>query len=329
MKKNKLSVQNFIAVCITSIAVLAGCAGFTEDTSSSSCFDKLNDFEHEFSMAQVSSLWTASVDETERTLTLVDETNGGCFKKDSAFVWNDEFYRADSLKFFYSFLGDTLVLTDSSINHDTGLPTYTSLFFIGGTNGVLDDIWKMLPCVSFAGYPSCTEYGMTTFIQINKDKVEIRESDDSYDYMHSSFVYNLFVSIDRKSQFDYSMVDLKGLFARSLDLDYLIAQEGFVIDSKTNKNMRFTYGGESYTLNVVYASHSDSAIVSFSSENDSCVGHYRNIEFVSQELCREEFADYMYEIHLYREDKDLWGYKNNDFKEFGSCISRILGRKNK
>lgn len=332
MKKNKCSVQNiafvcnvcvaFVAVCI---ALLAGCAGFTEDCNTSAIPGGDADLlARQFASAQVTQSGVASVDESQSTLVFVFETIGGCFKIDSAFVWNDAFYKADSMKYYYTFLGDTLVLTDSSVNHDTGLPTYTSMSFIGGDNGVLDGIWKMLPCISYAGYNSCRNFGVNIFIQINEGKLEIRESDEDFDYMSSGFIEYLFSFVNARNRYSYSELSLESLFAQSLSLDRYFTQEDFVVVSKTNKNMTFTHDGRSYALNVVYASRSDSAVVSFSSGNDSCFGHYRKVEYASSELCREEFADYLNEKHLYKEDLDLWDYKNDNYKEFGSCISNLL-----
>lgn len=333
MQKNKCSIQNLTFVCNMCVAIvavcvslLAGCAGFTEDGNSLEAEKSIHvEVQNQFALARETRWGRADVDESQGSLTIVFETIGGCFKKDSAFVWNDAFYKADSMKYYYTFLGDTLVLTDSTINHDTGLPTYTSLYLIGGSSGSLDGIWKLLPCHSFGGDYSCVTYGMeTTFIRINEGKVEVRSSDENFDYMSSGFIEYLFSFVNARNRYNYSELSLESLFAHSLSLDRYFTQEDFVVVSKTNKNMTFTHDGRSYALNVVYASRSDSAVVSFSSGNDSCFGHYRKVEYASSELCREEFADYLYEKHLYKEDLDLWDYKNDNYKEFGSCISNLL-----
>ena len=333
MKKNKCSIQSIAFVrnvCVAFVSVvslLAGCAGFTEDGNSfSETENSIHiDIKNQFALARVTRSGTADIDESQGSLTFVYEKFGGCFNKDSAFVWDDTFYRVDSIKLFYSFQGDTLVLTDSTINHDTGLPTYTSMYLIGGSSGVLDGIWMLLPCHSFGGDYSCVTYGtVTTFIRINEGKVEVRSSDENFDYMSSGFMEYLF-SVVSGGQ-DYATLSLSGLFSYSLSMNRFFTQDSFVVVSKTNKNMTFTHDGQSYTLNVVYASRSDSARVVFSSGNVSCEGYYRNIEYGSQELCREEFADYLYKHHLYSQDVDLWDYKNENYQEFGSCINRMRGR---
>lgn len=328
MKKNKSVIQKMMFNCFACLAVLAGCAGFTEDGN---CLETNNsigvELEKQFALARETRWGRADIDESQGTLTLIYEKFGGCFKKDSAFVWDDAFYRVDSVKFFYSFQGDTLVLTDSTINHDTGLPTYTSLYLIGGSSGSLDGVWKLLPCHSYGGDYSCVTYGMeTTFIRINEGKVEVRSSDENFDYMSSGFIEYLF-SIVKGGGHDYASLSLSGLFSHSLSLNYYFTREDFVVVSKTNKSMTFTHDGQTYTLNVVYASKSDSAHVVFSSGNVSCEGHYRNEEYASQELCRDEYADYLYEHHLYSQDVDLWGYKYENYQEFGSCINQMRGRK--
>jgi hypothetical protein len=144
--------------------------------------------------------------------------------------------------------------------------------------------------------------------------------------MSSGFIEYLF-SIVKGGGHDYASLSLSGLFSRSLSLNYYFTREDFVVVSKTNKSMTFTHDGQTYTLNVVYASKSDSAHVVFSSGNVSCEGHYRNEEYASQELCRDEYADYLYEHHLYSQDVDLWGYKYENYEEFGSCINQMRGRK--
>ena len=334
MKKNKCSIQSIAFVrnvCVAFVSVvslLAGCAGFTEDGNSfSETENSIHiDIKNQFALARVTREGNADIDESQGSLTFVYEKFGGCFNKDSAFVWDDTFYRVDSIKLFYSFQGDTLVLTDSTINHDTGLPTYTSMYLIGGSSGVLDGIWMLLPCHSFGGDYSCVTYGtVTTFIRINEGKVEVRSSDENFDYMSSGFMEYLF-SVVSGGQ-DYATLSLSGLFSYSLSMNRFFTQDSFVVVSKTNKSMTFTHDGQSYTLNVVYASQSDSALVVLSSGEVSCEGYYRNEEYGSLELCREEFADYLYKHHLYSQDVDLWGYKHENYREFGSCIKQMRVRK--
>jgi len=326
MKKNKYSIQSVLSICFACLIVFAGCAGFTEDGNSLETNNSIDiNLESQFAAARTTQIGKVDVGETESTITIIHEQIGACVKKDSVFKWDESFYWGDTIKYYCSFKGDTLVLTDSSINHDTGLPTYRSLFFIGGTNGVLDGIWMLSPCVSYQGDLVCWDHGVTTFIQIDGDKIEFRESQDNFDYMSSGFVYNLFSFIDRKPRIDYSVLSQADIFAHSMDLEYWTTQDNFVINNKTNRNMTFTYEGRSWTLNVDYVSRSDSAVVSLSSGDATCQWHFREKKSSFQELCREEFEEYLYSTYWYSFDTYVWNYKNNNYEEFGSCINRIQG----
>lgn len=319
MKKNKF-VQNTWANCLICIALLAGCAGFTEDTNmgEASEVDSAR-VASQFASARVSRLGKAVVDESKDSLTIVYETFGGCLKNgNGSYAYNPDFYFADSMAFAYDFHGDTLVLYYDYVISSKDSKQHIVSYLVGGTSGSLDGIWMYLPCYSLNGELRCSNEMEKSFIQFNKGSVETRVSEnETYDYMNSSFVQNLVLLMTGHE----NRIDLN-LHGHAVNMDYVLSSNGFTVQERTNKNMKFVYKEHQYELNVDYVQINDSAAVTLSSEGQSCTTYLSERDNVSSELCREENADYLYE-----NSKGSLSYRSENSDEFASCVKGLVGRK--
>lgn len=325
MKKINL-MQNLFAMslaCVTVLSggsLLAGCSGFTEDTNTSSNDNGgLIDVQAAFASARVSRLGKVIVDESQDSLTIVYETFGGCLKNDNGvYAYNSDFYFANSRTYAYSFHGDTLVMSYGFINHEKGSLYDLNFYLIGGNPGDLNGVWMYLPCTSFGDEHSCPNEMENLFIQFNNGSVETRVSENkTYDYMNSSFVLNLALFMTgHENRIDF---DLRG---QVMSMDNDLSGNGFTVQERTNKNMKFVYKEHQYELNVDYVQVSDSASVTLSSEGLSCSAYLSERDDVSSEICREENADYLYE-----NGKGSLGYRKDNSEEFASCVKTLVNRK--
>lgn len=330
MKKINL-MQNLIAMglacamvlafsaILASSALLTGCAGFTEDTNTSSNDDGgIIDVQTAFASARVSQLGKVIVDESQDSLTIVYETFGGCLKNDNGvYAYNSDFYFSNSRTYAYSFHGDSLVLSYGSINHEKGSLYDLNFYLIGGNPGDLNGVWMYLPCTSFGDEYGCSNDMENLFIQFNNRSVETRVSENkTYDYMNSGFVENLALFMTgHENRIDF---DLRG---QVMSMDNDLSGRGFTVQERSNKNMKFVYKEHQYELNVDYVQINDSAAVTLSSEGISCTAYLSERDNVSSEMCREENADYLYE-----NGRGSLSYRKDNSDEFASCVKSLVRR---
>lgn len=330
MKKNNL-MQDLLAMnfaCATvfafsailaSSALLTGCSGFTEDGNTSSNDEGgFIDVQTAFASARVTGMGKVLVNESRDSLTIVYETFGGCIKNgNGAYTYNPDFYYADSRTYAYDFHGDTLAMFYGYTNHETGSQQYMKIYLLGGTSGELNGIWMLLPFDPYSGESISSEEMENLFIQFNNGSVETRVSENkTYDYMNSSFVHNLALFMTgHENRIDF---DLRG---QVMSMDNDLSGKGFIVQERSNKNMKFVYKEHQYELNVDYVQVSDSASVTLSSEGLSCTAYLSERDNVSSEICRDENADYLYE-----NSKGSLSYRHENSNEFASCVKSLVRR---
>lgn len=320
MKINE--IKNVFAFCMGCLALLAGCAGFTEDVSGNVTdhSDKANQIESQYALARVAQSGKVERSAAGDSITIVLEINGGCVKEGESFAYDENFYFADSLTFAYSFRGDTLLLSKirEPDPYEADQERYEESFiFVGGTAGKLDGIWKNTQCRYREEKMYCMNDGYDQFFKFDGDKVEYRVTDRvDYDYMQTVFVDQLFDFIG-----DGGSIQLETPYYYS-DTKYEQEEYGISILEKTKKSMKFSYNGLTFDLNVDYAYYKDSLSVTLKSGDVTCVGKHWEIVYVQPEMCSAAYADNFYEI----EDTGLLKYEKQNDSEFEACINGILGR---
>lgn len=322
MKKNNYFVRRFIAACITSVAILAGCAGFTEDGNSfSGASDEGLSFDiaQHFAAARVTREGNADIDEAKDSVTFVLNIFGGCFKRNGLFVYDSYYSFADEYHFAYKFRNDTLLL--SSYYEDPSTKEIDTGIWVGGTSGKLDGTWLLTQCMYVNDEYGCGNEGYNKFFKLDGDKVEYRVEDrPDYDYMHSYFVNELFEFLGNQST-----IGLRDVFYGSRYVDENAKKYGIVVQEKTNKSMKFTYDNHVFDLKLNYARYRDSVSVSLSSGETTCVGNHSIKHDVPPELCRDENALYLQSSRSDSES-DALQYEKSNYREFQDCIDGILGR---
>ena len=322
MKKNKSVVQNILANSLACIALLAGCAGFTEDGNSISGVsnDGLSiDIAQHFAAARVTRGGGAHIDEAKDSVTFVLNIFGGCFKRNGAFVYDLDYTFADEYHFAYKFRNDTLLL--SSYYEDASTKEIDTGIWVGGTSGNLGGTWLLTQCMYVNDEYVCGNGGYNKFFKLDGDKVEYRVEDRSdYDYMNSYFVSELFKFLG-----DQYTIYLQDVFYGAQYVDENAKKYGIVVQEKTNKSMKFTYDNHVFDLKLNYARYRDSVSVSLSSGETTCVGYHSIKHDVPPELCRDENAPYLQSSRSDSES-DALQYEKSNYREFQDCIDGILGR---
>lgn len=320
--RNKNALTSTLAVlCL----VLSGCVGFTEDMfrlcgdSSEEPTTVLPGVTEEYDVARLVRIGKIDVDKKHDSVAITLETVGGCVKDGESFVYDTDFYFADSKTFAYSFRGDTLLLTRISEPdpYEADQERYEeSLIFVGGTPGKLDGIWKNTQCRYREEKMYCSNDGYNQYFKFNGDKVEYRITDRvDYDYMQTVFVDQLFDflgnggSIQLETPYYYSSTK------------YGQERSGISILSKTNTTMKFTYADLTFDLSVDYARYGDSLHVTLESGKVSCEGTVREMNDALPEVCSDNNADY-----LYKSSSGAFTYERKNSSEFEACIDGILGR---
>ena len=278
-----------------------------------------------FASARMVYSGKALVNETQDSLTFVDEQVGGCLKKGESFMYDPDFYYGDSNTYAYGFRGDTLALTRPAVLYadgNDGFESTETIFLVGGSSGKLDGIWKILPCrlIDAKGEMGCLNDADEDFVKIDNGKTEfyIAELAD-YDYMKSVFVEELFMFLDSQNSIQIETPFYEGRNVESLAEDY-----GITVQEKTNRSMKFTYEGHSFDLKLNYAKIKDSVSVTLTSGNVVCNAYNREIPNITQELCREENAPYLKEM-----ESGAYEIRKRNDTEFEDCINGILGRERK
>ena len=316
-------MRNVFAFCLGSLALLAGCGGFTEDVNGNIVEGTpvdMNQMESVYALARVAQSGKVERSSAGDSITIVLEINGGCVKDGESLAYDPNFFFADSQTFAYSFRGDTLLLSTiyEPGPYEVNQERYEESFiFVGGTPGVLDGIWKNTQCRYREEKIYCMNDGYDQYFKFDGGKVEIRVADrENYDYMQTVFVDRLFDflgsggSIQLETPYYYS------------DTKYEQEEYGIGILEKTNTAMKFTYGDVTFDLSLDYAYYKDSLSVTLKSGDVTCVGKHREIVNVPPEMCNADYVDNFYEI----EDTGLLKYEKKNDSEFEACIDGILGR---
>ena len=316
-------MRNVFAFCLGSLALLAGCGGFTEDMNGNIVEGTpvdVNQMESVYALARVAQSGKVERSSAGDSITIVLEINGGCVKDGESLAYDPNFFFADSQTFAYSFRGDTLLLSTiyEPGPYEVNQERYEESFiFVGGTPGVLDGIWKNTQCRYREEKIYCMNDGYDQYFKFDGGKVEIRVADrENYDYMQTVFVDQLFDflgsggSIQLETPYYYS------------DTKYEQEEYGIGILEKTNTAMKFTYGDLTFDLSLDYAYYKDSLSVTLKSGDVTCVGKHREIVNVPPEMCNADYVDNFYEI----EDTGLLKYEKKNDSEFEACIDGILGR---
>lgn len=316
-------MRNVFAFCLGSLALLAGCGGFTEDVNGNIVEGTpvdVNQMESVYALARVAQSGKVERSSAGDSITIVFEINGGCVKDGESLAYDPNFFFADSQTFAYSFRGDTLLLSTiyEPGPYEVNQERYEESFiFVGGTPGVLDGIWKNTQCRYREEKIYCMNDGYDQYFKFDGGKVEIRVADrEDYDYMQTVFVNQLFDfigsggSIQLETPYYYS------------DTKYEQEEYGIGILEKTNTAMKFTYGDLTFDLSLDYAYYKDSLSVTLKSGDVTCVGKHREIVNVPPEMCNADYVDNFYEI----EDTGLLKYEKKNDSEFEACIDGILGR---
>ena len=316
-------MRNIFAFCLGSLALLAGCGGFTEDVNGNIVEGTpvdVNQMESVYALARVAQSGKVERSSAGDSITIVLEINGGCVKDGESLAYDPNFFFADSQTFAYSFRGDTLLLSTiyEPGPYEVNQERYEESFiFVGGTPGVLDGIWKNTQCRYREEKIYCMNDGYDQYFKFDGGKVEIRVADrENYDYMQTVFVDQLFDflgsggSIQLETPYYYS------------DTKYEQEEYGIGILEKTNTAMKFTYGDLTFDLSLDYAYYKDSLSVTLKSGDVTCVGKHREIVNVPPEMCNADYVDNFYEI----EDTGLLKYEKKNDSEFEACIDGILGR---
>lgn len=316
-------MRNVFAFCLGSLALLAGCGGFTEDVNGNIVEGTpvdVNQMESVYALARVAQSGKVERSSAGDSITIVFEINGGCVKDGESLAYDPNFFFADSQTFAYSFRGDTLLLSTiyEPGPYEVNQERYEESFiFVGGTPGVLDGIWKNTQCRYREEKIYCMNDGYDQYFKFDGGKVEIRVADrENYDYMQTVFVDQLFDflgsggSIQLETPYYYS------------DTKYEQEEYGIGILEKTNTAMKFTYGDVTFDLSLDYAYYKDSLSVTLKSGDVTCVGKHREIVNVPPEMCNADYVDNFYEI----KDTGLLKYEKKNDSEFEACIDGILGR---
>ena len=323
MKMKISEMRNVFAFCLGSLALLAGCGGFTEDVNGNIVEGTpvdVNQMESVYALARVAQSGKVERSSAGDSITIVLEINGGWVKDGESLAYDPNFFFADSQTFAYSFRGDTLLLSTiyEPGPYEVNQERYEESFiFVGGTPGVLDGIWKNTQCRYREEKIYCMNDGYDQYFKFDGGKVEIRVADrENYDYMQTVFVDQLFDflgsggSIQLETPYYYS------------DTKYEQEEYGIGILEKTNTAMKFTYGDLTFDLSLDYAYYKDSLSVTLKSGDVTCVGKHREIVNVPPEMCNADYVDNFYEI----EDTGLLKYEKKNDSEFEACIDGILGR---
>ena len=325
MKKNKSVAQKILANSFACIALLAGCAGFTEDGNTSWTENGASfEIAERFAAARVMQSGYANIDEVSDSLTVFLEVLGGCLKRGESFVFDPNYYFVDKQSFAYKFRNDTLLL--SYYYEDKSIKEVGTDILVGGSSGILDGTWLMTQCMYVNDEYGCGNEGYNKYLKIDGNKVEFRADDRAdYDYMNSVFVSDLF------DFFDKANIDLRVnyVFYGSRVVGARAEKYGITIQEKTNKSMKFTYDNHEFDLNLKYARYRDSVSVSLKSGETTCVGVYSVKHDVPPELCRDENAEYLQHSRYDSSESEALRYERSNSEEFEDCLNGILGREKK
>lgn len=323
MKMKISEMRNVFAFCLGSLALLAGCGGFTEDVNGNIVEGTpadVNQMESRYARARFMESGPIIVDEVLDSVTLIYETIGDCRTDNGSFFYDPDYYYSYSRTYAYSFRGDTLLLTHHYVpdTYEVDQTEFDESFvLVGGTPGKLDGIWFWTQCRYREERMYCGNDSYDTYIKFDGGKMEYRIADrDSFDYIETPFMGELY----RFMNDSYSTIDFDDIFYHD-DTEYWRESNDISILDKTNRSVTYVSENRIFNLYVNYASYMDSVSVTLTSEGVTCVGEYKYIEMTPPELCNEDNAGYMW-----GEGTGHSNYIKTNRLEFEVCINGILGR---
>lgn len=357
MKTRASFVQSIVTPCVALLALLSGCAGFTEDVAGNAMADSEDvtpdagtkdgnglpdisapqgtsdpveptptetvNYEVDksvaarFESAKIRSMGKLLRSAAGDSITIVLEINGGCVKEGESFAYDQNFYFADSKTFAYSFRGDTLLLSK-----------------ISEPDPYEADQQKYEESFIFVGGTSGKLDGIWKHSQCRYREDKMYCMNDGYDQYfkfdgdrveyriadREGYDYMQTVFVDQLFDFlgDGGSIQLETPYYYS-DTKYEQEKYGISILDKTDSTMKFTYADWTFDLSVDYARYKDSLSVTLRSGDVSCVGTVR--ETTLPEMCSDGNADY-----LYKSSSGAFTYRRMNSREFEACIDGILGR---
>ena len=311
-----------IAMGLVCAAMLAGCGGFTEDTNTANRESAGNGelgalVAKKYAEARTTQTGFVAVDEKSDSLTLVLETFGGCLKQDGHYVWNPDYYHADSIAFGYRFSGDSLYL--SQLYESGTTREYDTFIYYGGENGKLDGVWQLFLCLYVDDQYGCVNDGYEKFMKIDGDKVEFRAGDlPGFNYMESVFINDLFDYLEYQLS-----IMITGIFYNA-NLDKEKEEYGITVTSQTDSAMTFTYDNHTFEVELKHVSYHDSVSVVVTSGSIQCIASYREFNDMTPELCNDGNSKYMR-----GDDEGALRVERDNEIEFETCIDSILGREHR
>ena len=358
MKTRASFVQSIVTPCVALLALLSGCAGFTEDVAGNAMADSedvthdagtkqdtsdpveptpsgdiihsdipTETVDHEVDKSVAARFESAKIRSTGKLLrsaagdsiTIVLEINGGCVKEGESFAYDQNFFFADSKTFAYSFRGDTLLLSK-----------------ISEPDPYEADQQKYEESFIFVGGTSGKLDGIWKHSQCRYREDKMYCMNDGYDQYfkfdgdkveyritdREGYDYMQTVFVDQLFDFigDGGSIQLETPYYYS-DTKYGQESAGIRILSKTNTTMKFTHADKTFDLSVDYARYKDSLHVTLKSGDVSCEGTVREMEDVVTEVCSDDNADY-----LWKSSSGAYTYERMNSREFEACIDGILGR---
>ena len=322
VKKNVGMDFAVVAMGLAFVALLAGCAGFTEDTNTADRESAGNSelgalVAKKYAEARTTQTGFVAINEKSDSLTLVLETFGGCLKQDGHYVWNPDYYHADSTTLGYRFSGDSLYL--SQLHEDKTTREYDTFIYYGGENGKLDGVWQLFPCLYVNDQYGCVNDGYEKFMKIDGGKVELRAGDlPGFNYMESVFINDLFDYLEYQGS-----ILITGIFY-SANLDKEKEDYGIAVTTQTDSAMTFTYDNRTFEVELKHVSYHDSVSVAVTSGSIQCIASYRRIKDLTPELCSDANSTYMR-----GDDAGAQRIEKDNEMEFETCIDSILGREHR
>ena len=314
-------MRKMFALGFACVALLVGCGGFTEDVNGNVADDDFASGSNvskivarKYAEARMTEAGYVAVDEKNDSLTLVLETFGGCLNQDGHYVWDSDYYHADSTTLGYRFSEDSLYL--SQLYEDETTHEYETFIYFGGENGKLDGVWQLFPCLYVNDQYGCVNDGYEKFMKIEGGKVEFRAGDlPGFNYMESVFIDDLFNYLEHRSS-----VLITGIFY-SANLDKEKEEYGIAVTSQTDSAMTFTYDNHTFDVELLHVRYHDSVSVAVTSGGIQCIASYRRIKDMTPELCGDENS-----VYMRGDDAGAQRIERDNESEFKACIDSILGR---
>lgn len=147
--------------CAVTLAVISGCAGFTEDGNAAygDIDDSVSRYAEAFNLADEYQTGSVQVDASLDEVTVILDKR-------------DDSVEADSMTYSYEFSGDTLLL--SYEEKENGKRVRYTRIFVGDSTMRLNGIWKQSECILKNDKRICEENADEVYWKFDDDEVEIR-----------------------------------------------------------------------------------------------------------------------------------------------------------